>query len=271
MKYAYVGCRTTKARNARGKGLVTYEIREDVRVGSNRLFTWHALNEQPYDWRPSRGQGCLHDDFVHCVNGIARHPIIDAHCKGNPLDAAELIVRFFQFLLGEEYHQSFLFFGDKTKDRTILFDGHTLTVSMGHDNGNIAEDRFCVYRENRDSLSLDFSFFWSQNAYGDEFDRDPANWEERATRQRYTLTFLCNTTRDVAGLVRECERCPDRGAQNSPFDDGDDDVDDDDYGTCYGTFKRNTRQVVQNPFDLDGYYLFERHVWNEFLGWEDEL
>ncbi len=29
MKYAYVGCRTTKARNARGEGLKTYEIRPD--------------------------------------------------------------------------------------------------------------------------------------------------------------------------------------------------------------------------------------------------
>lgn len=29
MKYAYVGCRTTKERNARGKGLMVYEIRED--------------------------------------------------------------------------------------------------------------------------------------------------------------------------------------------------------------------------------------------------
>ena len=26
MKYAYVGCRTTKERNARGNGLVVYEI-----------------------------------------------------------------------------------------------------------------------------------------------------------------------------------------------------------------------------------------------------
>ncbi|HBP24321.1 MAG TPA: hemagglutinin, partial [Oribacterium sp.] len=29
MKYAYVGCRTTKKRNARGKGLVVYEIQPD--------------------------------------------------------------------------------------------------------------------------------------------------------------------------------------------------------------------------------------------------
>ena len=29
MKYAYVGCRTTKARNARGNGLVVYEIQPD--------------------------------------------------------------------------------------------------------------------------------------------------------------------------------------------------------------------------------------------------
>lgn len=29
MKYVYVGCRTTKARNARGKGLMVYEIMED--------------------------------------------------------------------------------------------------------------------------------------------------------------------------------------------------------------------------------------------------
>lgn len=29
MRYAYVGCRTTKERNARGEGLKTYEIQPD--------------------------------------------------------------------------------------------------------------------------------------------------------------------------------------------------------------------------------------------------
>lgn len=40
MRYAYVGCRTTKARNARGKGLMVYEIREDgAWVEKQCLFT----------------------------------------------------------------------------------------------------------------------------------------------------------------------------------------------------------------------------------------
>ena len=37
MRYAYVGCRTTKERNARGEGLKTYEIQPD---GSWKSRLW---------------------------------------------------------------------------------------------------------------------------------------------------------------------------------------------------------------------------------------
>ena len=48
MKYAYVGCRTTKERNARGEGLKVYEISEytgewkEIQCGRNqrRIDFW---------------------------------------------------------------------------------------------------------------------------------------------------------------------------------------------------------------------------------------
>ena len=39
MRYAYVGCQTTKERNARGEGLKTYEIQPD---GSRLFRLWMA-------------------------------------------------------------------------------------------------------------------------------------------------------------------------------------------------------------------------------------
>lgn len=50
MKYAYVGCRTTKARNARGRGLMVYEIQEDgTWVEKQCLFTDENPSYQCFD------------------------------------------------------------------------------------------------------------------------------------------------------------------------------------------------------------------------------
>ena len=38
--YAYVGCRTTKERNARGKGLKTYEISESTGEWKELQWNW---------------------------------------------------------------------------------------------------------------------------------------------------------------------------------------------------------------------------------------
>ena len=45
MRYAYVGCRTTKERNARGEGLKTYEIQPDgswnAKINPNAFIFCH--------------------------------------------------------------------------------------------------------------------------------------------------------------------------------------------------------------------------------------
>lgn len=50
MKYAYVGCRTTEARNARGQGLMVYEIQPDGRWKEKQcLFTEENPSYQCFD------------------------------------------------------------------------------------------------------------------------------------------------------------------------------------------------------------------------------
>ena len=60
MKYAYVGCRTTKKRNARGKGLVVYEIRPDGVWEKQCLFVEDNPSYQCLD---------LEKKFLYSVHG----------------------------------------------------------------------------------------------------------------------------------------------------------------------------------------------------------
>lgn len=61
MKYAYVGCRTTKARNARGEGLVVYEIQPDGTWEQKQcLFTEENPSYQCFD---------VEQKFLYSVHG----------------------------------------------------------------------------------------------------------------------------------------------------------------------------------------------------------
>lgn len=61
MKYAYVGCRTTKARNARGNGLVVYEIDENGKwLQKQCLFTEENPSYQCFD---------LEKNYLYSVHG----------------------------------------------------------------------------------------------------------------------------------------------------------------------------------------------------------
>ena len=64
MKYAYVGCRTTKARNARGKGLMVYEIREDGKWEEKQcLFTEENPSYQCFD-NEKKYMYSVHGDYT---------------------------------------------------------------------------------------------------------------------------------------------------------------------------------------------------------------
>ncbi len=61
MKYAYVGCRTTKERNARGKGLKVYEIRENG--------DWNEIQCLSTKPNPSYQTMDLEKKFLYSVHG----------------------------------------------------------------------------------------------------------------------------------------------------------------------------------------------------------
>lgn len=92
MKYAYVGCRTTKARNARGRGLMVYEIQPDGRwVEKQCLFTEENPSYQCFD-REHRYLYSVHGDltlvssYERLEDGTLKHlNTIDIGGK-NPVD-----------------------------------------------------------------------------------------------------------------------------------------------------------------------------------------
>ena len=76
MSYAYVGCRTTKERNARGKGLSVYEIND--RTGEWKLL--QCLETEP---NPSYQTMDITKKFLYSVHGdftkISSYKILDDH------------------------------------------------------------------------------------------------------------------------------------------------------------------------------------------------
>ena len=65
MQIVYVGCRTTRKRNARGKGLVTYRVEEDG--------TWTELQTLFVEDNPSYQCLDLTGQFLYSVHGDLSH------------------------------------------------------------------------------------------------------------------------------------------------------------------------------------------------------
>ena len=59
------------------------------------LKKWRVLFRQPYDWHYIRNPELLMYSFVNECGAITKHPILDAHCRGDRTDSLELIGRFF--------------------------------------------------------------------------------------------------------------------------------------------------------------------------------
>jgi len=217
------------------------------RRNANYFDHWRVLNHQPYDLRVIDHPGRLNYDFVHSCGGIVRHPIIDAHGKGDPVESTELIARFFTYLLkGIRYYPDF--FTNDTEKMRIQVDTERLIISQGKDTGNLANDLFVVYREEKDSLSLEFCFSWEENAFGFTADTNEDDWEDYATRQICTLSYLG----------------PDQSALDHPvraLDDRETGILDIQYNEGYVD-----RQITEAPFDLEGFYLFERRCIIERIG-----
>lgn len=75
MRYAYVGCRTTKERNARGEGLKTYEIRPD---GS-----WNCIQCLATEPNPSFQALDREGKYLYSVHGdftkVSSYRILEDH------------------------------------------------------------------------------------------------------------------------------------------------------------------------------------------------
>ena len=209
---------------------------DPVKRKSNPLVPWRPQSRQPYRWHSIRRPGVLEYDFIHCREGISGHPLIDAHGAGDPVDAAELIVRFFEYVLEHQRLDRVCFFTDKTEQFRIHRDADSLTIQRGEDTGNIREDAFSIYREDRDSLSLEFSHIWAENLYGLTLDVNSEDWEDFAARGRYSLTFLGDDRPDCADSIQGFQR-----THNGDRDDN----------------ELVERRIVESPFELNGYYLYE--------------
>lgn len=206
----------------------------------NPLITWPVLYRQPYDWHYIRDPENLMYSFVHECGVITEHPLLNAHCRGNRADSLELIARFFssKALGGSERIR---FFYKDIKTIKVLQDDDTLILSSGRFPGKFPKDEFCVYREQPDSLSLEFSHFWDDNIFG--FTAD-ANLDDYESIEGYLLikfTFLGDDDSDLSDRIRELDKHPT----------GKEQILDDDKGLNI------KRQIVMDPFELNGFYLYE--------------
>lgn len=221
-------------------GTVYEVVSGPVKKRVDLLITWPVLFQQPYDWHYIRNPARLMYSFVHECGIITEHPILDAHCRGNRADSLELIARFFSSkALGDG--ESIRFFHEDIKTIKVSQDDDTLILSSGKFPGKFPKDEFCVYREQPNSLSLEFSHSWDDNIFGFTADVNSDDYEHYEGYLLIKFTFLGDDDSDLPDRIRELDKHPA----------GKEQILDDDKGL---TIKR---QIVRDPFELNGFFLYE--------------
>lgn len=225
-RYSYRGQPLYMCRNC---GTV-YET--GIRSGHSALKWWSALTAQPYDWhridRGGESRGTLIYDLIHCSGDIKRHPVIEAHCKSDPAEAAEMMVRYLVHVKGfSEYLRL-----QKTKEKHISCGSEELVVADGKPDGTFPGDEFCVLREDRDHLTFESNEIEHSNIFGFTADVNEENWETTAEHKLLKITFLSENREDLPSGTEILDHIP----------------------VCREWEKK---WITKDPFGLDGYFLFE--------------
>ena len=210
-----------------------YEIVSEE--GRYRRKIWSKLWEQPYYWRYIRryenNRGPLAYDFIHRSGVIKRHPVIDAHCKGDPDESAEMIVRYLLYADQENYPWGLRFFFEDPSGLRISAGSEETVISLGKDNGKFPEDEFCVYREDRDHIVFEFNSISSVNIFGFTLDLNEEDWEDEAFYKSLKITFLGESEESLPSGTEIFEYIPVEHSKE--------------------------RWISKDPFGLSGYFLFE--------------
>lgn len=232
-----------------------YEVIPEAGKNRDPIRLWRVLTRQQYEWEYIRHPSLLNYHFIHGCGDITEHPLIDAHCRGDRADSLELIARYFSRRLDENSTEGVRFFHEDISRIRITRDDGALVLAAGGEQGRFPEDEFCVYREERDSLSLEVSHFWHENSFGFTADVNLDDYECYAGYHLWRLMFLGCEDSCLSDRIREAEERPGTALRVSGDDSGFD----------------SSRQIVREPFGLAGYYLFEQQEKTIFRGTMAEL
>lgn len=223
-----------------------YENSYDPEKGRADFRIWEDLYRQPYYWNKIPDKpGFMAYDFIHNNGNIPNHPFLDAHCKNDVRDAAETVVRFLIYL-GREVFQAALFMTDTARCR-IVRRPDELTVSSGKEDGSFPNDGFSVYREGKNSFSLEMSQVHRENIFGYTCDVNEEDYEYFADYLYCKLSFISNHERDLPENVKMLDRVPMRQER-------------------WESRVSRMKGILKDPFGLEGFFLFEKQLNYHYFG-----
>ena len=209
--------------------------------GRYDLETWDVLWRQPYYWKYiDRWPGKVAFDLIHFSGDIKMQPIVEAHCKDDVYDAAEMIVRYL-IRLKDSYREYFFF--NETKKMNVTSSSEELVVADGKTDGKFPRDRFDVLREDRDHITYECNELEESNIYGFTADLNEEDWETIAHYTSLKITFLSENKGDLPENSEVLDYIP----------------------KVEGRFVKK-RWIIKDPFGLEGYFLFEICKNSLFLG-----
>ena len=229
LQYIYEGRLLYVCRNC---GDVYELVPREERQYKYDLQIWQALWKQPYYWKTIRERrGIVASDLIHFSGAVKTHPIIEAHCKGDPADAADMIVR---HLIGVKGIFSRSFFFEKTDEKLVSCNGEELVIADGQTDGQFPEDEFCVFREDRDHITFECNEIEVSNIYGYAADVNEEDWESVANYTTLRISFLSKNKADLPADITMLDELP--AVQGN---------------TC------EIKGIIKDPFGLEGYFLYQ--------------
>ena len=246
--------------------------------GQDPLHLWKGLFNQPFEWKYIKNPEFLDYTFIHEFGGLTYHPLLDAHCSGGRMDCLDLIARYFERNLAGRSFYGANIFNEKLERVNVSREDDALILSTGKYPGTFPDDEYCVYREDKDSLALEVSHSWEENAFGFTLDLNPEDFECYAGYQLIKFTFLGHDSECLDDRIRELDERR-AGAEATetaesgktpkaaePAESGEASKStepaesDEDEGFAI------ERQIVRNPFGLDGFFLYEKKDKEIYLG-----
>ncbi len=201
--------------------------------------------------------GMLVYDFANCSGEITAHPLLNAHCKNDFLQTADMIARYLDNL--EKNFRDFYSFCGPTEDNKIVSTPDELIIFPGVwmpeyddvvvppeiETGKFPENEFMIIREDKNSISLECSWFDFESGYGNYWIEQENNYYGNYILSKFT--FLSENVQDLPDNLEIKDSVPmcERGPLPSGYE---------------------WKWIIKDPFGLCGYFLFEEKTDDHYFG-----